>query len=104
MFLLQYLILVSYNPGTTLLRWVELVTYSDGVANKVNVLEGCEKTSDSSGVGLVIYQKPTSTSCYEQRNENDPPICDEKKKRNNSWYFLEILLICLYPFILTATG
>lgn len=43
MFLLQYLILVSYNPGTTLLRWVELVTYSDGVANKVNVLEGCEK-------------------------------------------------------------
>ncbi|XP_038892211.1 probable methyltransferase PMT23 [Benincasa hispida] len=45
-----------------------------------------KKTSDSSGVGLVIYQKPISTSCYEERSENNPPICDEKNKRNNSWY------------------
>lgn len=44
------------------------------------------KTVDSSGIGLVIYQKPVSNSCYEGREENNPPLCDEKKRQNSSWY------------------
>ncbi|WVZ07800.1 hypothetical protein V8G54_021146 [Vigna mungo] len=32
------------------------------------------KTLDSSGIGLVIYQKPTSSSCYQERKENTPPL------------------------------
>ncbi|TMX02770.1 hypothetical protein EJD97_019942 [Solanum chilense] len=38
-------------------------------------------------VGLVIYQKSDSSSCYENRKENIPPMCDQKKNRlNSSWY------------------
>ncbi|XVF84061.1 hypothetical protein PTKIN_Ptkin16aG0544500 [Pterospermum kingtungense] len=44
------------------------------------------KTVDSSGIGLVIYQKPSSYSCYEQRKEQRPPLCDQKDKQNVSWY------------------
>lgn len=44
------------------------------------------KTVDSSGIGLVIYQKPISNSCYEGREETDPPLCDEKERQNSSWY------------------
>lgn len=43
------------------------------------------KTFDSTGIGLVIYQKPDSTSCYSKRNENNPPVCDHKDKKNSSW-------------------
>lgn len=63
-----------------------------------------QKTSDSSGVGLVIYQKPITAACYEERRQNDPPICDQNNKRNNSWYFLEILLPYIYLFVLAAIG
>ncbi|PON45734.1 putative methyltransferase PMT [Trema orientale] len=44
------------------------------------------KTVDSTGVGFVIYQKPVSNSCYEKRREKSPPICDDKNRKNNSWY------------------
>ncbi|EEF41484.1 probable methyltransferase PMT23 [Ricinus communis] len=44
------------------------------------------KTMDSSGIGLVIYQKPVLPSCYEKRQENDPPLCDQKDTQNVSWY------------------
>lgn len=43
------------------------------------------KTVDSSGIGLVIYQKPDSYSCYENRKQNIQPICDSKEEKNNSW-------------------
>jgi hypothetical protein len=45
------------------------------------------KTVDSSGIGLVIYQKPVSPSCYEKRKENNPPLCEQKDTKNSSWYF-----------------
>ncbi|OWM69927.1 probable methyltransferase PMT23 [Punica granatum] len=41
---------------------------------------------DSSGVGLVIYQKPVSYSCYETRQERNPPLCENQGQPNNSWY------------------
>ncbi|XP_049410272.1 probable methyltransferase PMT22 [Solanum stenotomum] len=47
-------------------------------------------------VGLVIYQKSDSSSCYENRKENIPPMCDQKKNRlNSSWY--TPLDSCLLP-------
>ena len=46
------------------------------------------RTVDSSGIGLVIYQKPVSPSCYEKRkNNNYAPLCDQKDGKNSSWYF-----------------
>jgi len=44
------------------------------------------KTLDSSGIGLVIYQKPTSPSCYEKRKQNKPPICKNNESKQISWY------------------
>ncbi|XP_010554681.1 PREDICTED: probable methyltransferase PMT23 isoform X2 [Tarenaya hassleriana] len=44
------------------------------------------KTVDSSGIGLIIYQKPTSDVCYNRRSQQDPPLCDQKDKLNASWY------------------
>ncbi|CAN0909804.1 Probable methyltransferase PMT23 [Linum grandiflorum] len=44
------------------------------------------KTTDSTGIGLVIYQKPESPSCYEKRPENKPPLCDQNDKKTASWY------------------
>ncbi|CAN1172917.1 Probable methyltransferase PMT23 [Linum perenne] len=44
------------------------------------------KTTDSTGIGMVIYQKPESPSCYEKRRENKPPLCDQNNNQNVSWY------------------
>ncbi|KAJ9160373.1 hypothetical protein P3X46_025781 [Hevea brasiliensis] len=44
------------------------------------------KTMDSSGIGLVIYQKPDSSSCYDNRKEQDPPFCDQNDSQNVPWY------------------
>ena len=41
-----------------------------------------------SGIGLVIYQKPVWPSYYNKRkNNNYPPLCDQKDGKNSSWYF-----------------
>ncbi|KAM7491890.1 hypothetical protein LguiA_034811 [Lonicera macranthoides] len=40
----------------------------------------------SAKVGLVIYQKPISSSCYENRKQNNPPLCDPNTRPNSSWY------------------
>lgn len=57
------------------------------------------KTVDSSGIGLVIYQKPTSESCYKKRSAQEPPLC-VKEEVNASWYKTHIK-VCVYvhPFI-----
>jgi predicted lipoprotein with Yx(FWY)xxD motif len=52
------------------------------------------KADDSSGIGLVIYQKPTSSSCYENRNENNPPLCENADGKNSSWYFISLIISC----------
>ncbi|XP_059669722.1 probable methyltransferase PMT23 isoform X2 [Cornus florida] len=44
------------------------------------------KIRNVSGVGLVIYQKPVSSSCYAKRKENNPPLCDQYYRQNSSWY------------------
>ncbi|KAL8223320.1 hypothetical protein R6Q57_018795 [Mikania cordata] len=44
------------------------------------------KSFDSSGIGLVIYEKPLSSSCYELRKENNPPLCDDNTRPKTKWY------------------
>ncbi|CAN8287108.1 unnamed protein product [Cochlearia groenlandica] len=60
--------------------WTAMVSLTKSICWKV-----VAKTVDSSGIGLVIYQKPTSESCYKKRTTQDPPLCD-KEEVNASWY------------------
>lgn len=55
------------------------------------------KATDSSGIGLVIYQKPASPSCYEQRKESTPPLCEKLDQPQHSWYHghLSFFLVCI---------
>ncbi|XP_010554685.1 PREDICTED: probable methyltransferase PMT22 [Tarenaya hassleriana] len=40
-----------------------------------------------SSVGFVVYQKPESDYCYQNRKENNPPLCtEEETMKNSSWY------------------
>ncbi|KAF5453703.1 hypothetical protein F2P56_028589 [Juglans regia] len=55
------------------------------------------KTVDSSGIGLVIYQKPVSPSCYKKRKENNLPLCEQKDWKNSSWYVPLSSCVSLLP-------
>ncbi|KAL4594222.1 hypothetical protein ACB092_12G005400 [Castanea dentata] len=62
--------------------WKAMVALTKSICWKV-----VARTLDSSGIGLVIYQKPVSPSCYDKRkNNNYPPLCDQKDGKNSSWY------------------
>ncbi|KAL5709788.1 hypothetical protein ACHQM5_020433 [Ranunculus cassubicifolius] len=61
--------------------WNAMVVLTESICWKAVV-----KTVDSSGIGLVIYQKPVSNVCYKKRKENTPPLCDQKERQNTSWY------------------
>ncbi|CAJ2676826.1 unnamed protein product [Trifolium pratense] len=37
------------------------------------------------GVGIAVYQKPTSNECYEQRSKNEPPLCQDSDDSNAAW-------------------
>ncbi|KAI3496493.1 hypothetical protein L1887_38857 [Cichorium endivia] len=36
-------------------------------------------------VGVAVYQKPMSNECYEERPQNDPPLCKESDDPNAAW-------------------
>ncbi|KZV41859.1 hypothetical protein F511_36591 [Dorcoceras hygrometricum] len=36
-------------------------------------------------VGIAVYRKPMSNECYENRSENDPPLCPETDDPNAAW-------------------
>lgn len=38
------------------------------------------------GVSAAMFRKPTSNSCYEGRQQNDPPLCEETDDPNAAWY------------------
>uniref|UniRef100_A0A5B7A4T8 Methyltransferase n=1 Tax=Davidia involucrata TaxID=16924 RepID=A0A5B7A4T8_DAVIN len=61
--------------------WKAMVALTESICWKV-----VAKTFDSSGIGLVIYQKPVSSTCYAERKENSPPLCDQNYRQNSSWY------------------
>ncbi|CAF1700870.1 hypothetical protein HID58_052250 [Brassica napus] len=60
--------------------WTAMVSLTKSICWKV-----VAKMVDSSGIGLVIYQKPTSESCYKKRSTQEPPLCP-KEEANASWY------------------
>lgn len=37
------------------------------------------------GVGVAVFQKPTTNECYEQRSANEPPVCSESDDPNAAW-------------------
>ncbi|RWR84745.1 putative methyltransferase PMT26 [Cinnamomum micranthum f. kanehirae] len=36
-------------------------------------------------VGIAVYKKPSSNNCYENRTENNPPLCEEKDDPDAAW-------------------
>ncbi|KAK6932974.1 putative S-adenosyl-L-methionine-dependent methyltransferase [Dillenia turbinata] len=77
--------------------WNAMVAVIESICWKV-----VAKAVDPTGIGLVIYQKPVSPSCYEKRQENNPPLCDENDKHNKSWYVP--LSSCLSKLPASKTG
>ncbi|KAI3908524.1 hypothetical protein MKX01_009326 [Papaver californicum] len=61
--------------------WKAMVALTASICWKV-----VAKTVDATGIGLVIYQKPVSNVCYEEREVNEPPLCHQMEKRKPSWY------------------
>ncbi|PKA55326.1 putative methyltransferase PMT23 [Apostasia shenzhenica] len=61
--------------------WNAMVTLTDSICWKAVV-----KATDASGIGIVIYQKPVSSSCYGGRSSNKPPLCAQKIRTYMSWY------------------
>lgn len=83
-----------------LLRWMSLYVFSAATMTVTNSM--CwtivAKTFDSSGIGMVIYQKPTSSECYEKRKVQNPPLCQQDGK-NSSWYLYTFVT---FPLILVS--
>ncbi|KAL8119793.1 hypothetical protein AgCh_017055 [Apium graveolens] len=77
--------------------WNTMINLTESICWKV-----VAKTSYFTGVGLVIYQKPVSSSCYERRKENKPPMCDQNRGKNASWY--TPLDTCLPPLPVPTQG
>ncbi|XP_009631455.1 probable methyltransferase PMT23 [Nicotiana tomentosiformis] len=78
--------------------WKAMVALTEAICWKV-----VKKTFfDSAGVGLVIYQKPVTSSCYDNRKENNPPLCDQNNRPNSSWY--APLDNCLVPLPTSSIG
>ncbi|KAK1667634.1 hypothetical protein QYE76_055793 [Lolium multiflorum] len=43
------------------------------------------KSKDVNKIGVVIYQKPTTNSCYIERRNNEPPLCSGRDG-HSPWY------------------
>ncbi|KAI8540135.1 hypothetical protein RHMOL_Rhmol09G0238700 [Rhododendron molle] len=77
--------------------WNSMVAVTESICWEV-----VAKTVDSSGVGLVIYKKPVSSSCYGKRKDNNPPLCNQNNRQNISWY--TPLDSCLAPLPVDSMG
>lgn len=44
------------------------------------------KSRDANKIGVVIYQKPTTNSCYLKRKTNEPHLCSESDGPRSPWY------------------
>ncbi|KAL9244128.1 hypothetical protein vseg_017935 [Gypsophila vaccaria] len=45
-----------------------------------------DKTDESTEVRVKIYQKPDSSTIYELRRKNNPPLCKENENPDAAWY------------------
>ncbi|KAH7447140.1 hypothetical protein KP509_01G093300 [Ceratopteris richardii] len=62
--------------------WKEMVKLTRSICWKL-----VEKFfDDSTGIGAAVFQKPRSNQCYENRNKDFPPMCDEDDKPDSAWY------------------
>ncbi|KAL2936541.1 putative methyltransferase PMT23 [Bienertia sinuspersici] len=59
--------------------WNSMVALTESMCWKV-----VTKTMSSTKIGVVVYQKPVSPSCYMERRQQEPPMCE--MGRNMSWY------------------
>ncbi|KAG6530180.1 probable methyltransferase PMT26 [Zingiber officinale] len=63
------------------------------------------KTNDTlNQVGLAIYKKPSDNKCYEQRKEDNPPLCQSSDDPDAAWNIT--LQACMHrlPVDLTSRG
>ncbi|CAL9153798.1 unnamed protein product [Musa hybrid cultivar] len=72
---------VYRDDGRDQAVWNAMVALTNSICWKIVV-----KSTDASGIGVVIYQKPVRNTCYEERKENNPPLCIEKNRPSISWY------------------
>ncbi|KAJ6939161.1 methyltransferase PMT24 [Populus alba x Populus x berolinensis] len=59
------------------------------------------KTDKLNGVGAAIYRKPTSNDCYNNRPQNEPPLCKESDDPNAAWNVL--LEACMHKVPVDAS-
>ncbi|VYS47503.1 unnamed protein product [Arabidopsis thaliana] len=43
------------------------------------------KKDELNEVGAAIYQKPMSNKCYNERSQNEPPLCKDSDDQNAAW-------------------
>lgn len=81
-----------------ILRWMLLDLFSAATMSVINSMcwKVVARTVDSSGIGIIIYQKPTSPDCYGKRDPNTPPLCQEKDGKNSSWYLTIYVVFCFF--------
>ncbi|XP_048542431.1 probable methyltransferase PMT23 [Triticum urartu] len=61
--------------------WNAMVTLTKSMCWRTVV-----KSEDINGIGVVIYQKPTSNSCYLERKTDEPHLCSKKDGSRFPWY------------------
>ncbi|XP_024525803.1 probable methyltransferase PMT23 [Selaginella moellendorffii] len=62
--------------------WKDTKALADNMCWKMIVKQRDPKT----GVGIAIFQKPKDNTCYQKRQKNEPPMCDESDNRDAAWY------------------
>ncbi|KAL6853603.1 hypothetical protein ACP4OV_019632 [Aristida adscensionis] len=60
------------------------------------------RSRDVNKIGVVIYQKPISNSCYLERRVNEPPLCSESDGSRSPWY--APLDSCILPAVSSSGG
>ena len=43
------------------------------------------KTDELNEVGAAIYQKPMTNECYNERSQDEPPLCKDSDDQNAAW-------------------
>ncbi|KAM0878186.1 hypothetical protein ACQ4PT_035033 [Festuca glaucescens] len=76
--------------------WNAMVTLTKSICWRTVV-----KSKDVNKIGVVIYQKPTSNSCYIERRTNEPPLCS-RRDDHSPWY--TPLDSCLLLPVVSSSG
>ena len=58
-----------------------------------------KKNDQINEVGVAVYQKQTSNTCYKSKRKNEPPLCEEEADPNAAWYnliYFDFSILSLY--------